>query len=168
MPCFSSADIVFPCPDHRLPRRPRRPRRITLSLSEKPAHRSGRASSTKHIAFTPAGQNSDRQLFPAATAAGSQHTAAVLGGHAGTEAVHLAPLTLLGLVCTEHDQHSLSSTAAQLKSLFRETGAPLTRRSNSIQNLQTLVKHEFQNCVAFKNQRDYNNEVNLFIQKGTA
>ena len=47
-----------------------------------------------------------RQLFATAATAGSQNPTTVLGRHAGTEAMHLAALTLFGLVCTEHDQHS--------------------------------------------------------------
>ena len=42
------------------------------------------------------------QLLAATTTTGGQDTTAILGGHAGTEAVHLAALTLLGLVGTEH------------------------------------------------------------------
>ena len=45
---------------------------------------------------------SGAENLAAATTAGGQHTAAVLGGHAGTETMHLAALTLLGLVGTEH------------------------------------------------------------------
>ena len=48
-----------------------------------------------------------RQLFATAATAGSQNPTTVLGRHAGTEAMHLAALTFLGLVCTEHNQHSL-------------------------------------------------------------
>ena len=47
-----------------------------------------------------------RQLLAAATTAGSQNTTAVLGRHPGTEAMHLAALALLGLISTEHGQHS--------------------------------------------------------------
>ena len=43
-----------------------------------------------------------RQLFAATATAGSQDPAAVLGGHPGTESVHFAALTLLGLIRTEH------------------------------------------------------------------
>ena len=47
-----------------------------------------------------------RQLLAAAATAGSQNTTAVLGRHPGTEAMHLAALALLGLISTEHGQHS--------------------------------------------------------------
>ena len=58
-----------------------------------------------------------RQLFAAAATAGSQNPAAVLGRHAGTESMHLAALTLLGLISTEHGQHS-----SQTKNSFRIPG----------------------------------------------
>ena len=46
----------------------------------------------------------------AATAAtGGQHTTAVLGGHTGTETMHLAALTLFGLISTEHCETLLLS-----------------------------------------------------------
>ena len=61
-----------------------------------------------------------RQLFPAAAAAGCQNTAAVLRGHPGAESVHLAALALLGLIRTEHCQHSLSNSFVQRGLLPRE------------------------------------------------
>ena len=42
------------------------------------------------------------QFLAAAATAGSQNPTAILGGHAGTEAMHLVALALLGLIGTEH------------------------------------------------------------------
>ena len=64
----------------------------------------GRASST--VKNESASQRLHRQFLPAAATAGSQNTTAVLGRHPGTEAMHLAALALLGLISTEHGQHS--------------------------------------------------------------
>jgi hypothetical protein len=72
---------------------------------EKPAHgqRAGLIHNHTDFGF-PAVLH--RQLFAAAATAGSQNTTTVLGRHPGTEAMHLAALAFLGLVCTEHGQHS--------------------------------------------------------------
>ena len=42
------------------------------------------------------------QFLAATTPAGGENAAAVLGGHAGTETMHLAALALFGLIRTEH------------------------------------------------------------------
>jgi len=47
-------------------------------------------------------ERSGAENLAATTTTGGQNTAAILGGHTGTEAMHLAALTLLGLVSTEH------------------------------------------------------------------
>ena len=109
---------------------------------EKPAHgqRAGLIHNHTDFGF-PAVLH--RQLFAAAAAAGSQNPAAVLGRHPGTEAVYLAALALLGLVRTEHSQHSSQSIG------LTDPGGPLFVESlYSIQNLQSLVKHSFEiSCV---------------------
>jgi len=46
---------------------------------------------------------SDRQLLAATIAAAGKHPTAVLGAHAGTEAVNLIALALLGLKSTFHN-----------------------------------------------------------------
>ena len=48
------------------------------------------------------------ELFTALGTAAAENVAAISGGHAGTEAVHLAALPLLGLESTYHDNTSLS------------------------------------------------------------
>jgi hypothetical protein len=58
------------------------------------------------------------QLLAATTTTGSQHAAAVLGGHTGTEAVHLAALTLLGLVGTEHVSTLLTFVYQGIETLY--------------------------------------------------
>mgnify|MGYP003485297283 CR=1 FL=1 len=63
---------------------------------------STRAGSIHKIGWCVSENRLHGQLLAATTTTGSQHAAAVLGGHTGTEAVHLAALTLLGLVSTEH------------------------------------------------------------------
>ena len=67
----------------------------------------GRAFAIFHSAYPANRAKSGAEHLTATTATGGQHTAAILGGHAGTEAMHLAALTLLGLVSTEHREHSL-------------------------------------------------------------
>jgi len=47
---------------------------------------------------------SGAQHLTAATTTGGQHSAAVLGGHTGTETVYLTTLNLLGLESTEHSR----------------------------------------------------------------
>ena len=76
-----------------------------------------------------------RQLFTAAGAAGSQNTAAVLGRHTGTEAVHLAALTLFGLIRTEHLQQLLTSI------IHRGSPDSLRNSLNSIRGLRKIVKN---------------------------
>ena len=49
---------------------------------------------------------SDRQLLAATTATGGEHATAVLGAHAGTEAVNLVTLALFGLISTFHDDNN--------------------------------------------------------------
>jgi hypothetical protein len=79
-----------------------------------------------------------RQFLPAAATAGSQNPAAVLGRHPGAETVHLAALTLLGLIRTEHVQH-LSSI-----SFFRACcPEDLQNSLNSISKRFALVKKIF-------------------------
>lgn len=73
---------------------------------------------------------SDGQGLAAATTTGGEHAATVLGGHTRAEAVHFAALTLLGLVGTEHVQHSL-----QIKFRNRRTDI---RRGATIQPLQYI------------------------------
>ena len=60
------------------------------------------AERSQHTALCRGMAELDGQLLAATTTAGGQNATAVLGGHTGTEAVHLAALTLLGLVGTEH------------------------------------------------------------------
>ena len=81
---------------------------------EKPARRTGRASST--VIRKLCGVSLHRQLLAATATTSSQHATTVLRCHAGAEAVNLTPLTLLGLVRTEHGQHSssISSLRGQL------------------------------------------------------
>ncbi len=52
---------------------------------------------------------SNGQFFASAAAAGSKDPASVLGGHPGTEAVHLVALTFLGLISTLHGNNSFKS-----------------------------------------------------------
>ena len=63
-------------------------------------------------------RQSDSQFLAATTTTGGQHAATVLGGHTGTEAMHLAALTLLGLVGTEHLQHSFAFEPGRNPSLL--------------------------------------------------
>lgn len=49
------------------------------------------------------------QLSAATSAAAGKNLATILGGHAGTEAVHLRALTLLGLISSDRGSHSLHS-----------------------------------------------------------
>ena len=84
----------------------------------------GRASSTV-ILKQALRRRLHRQFLAAAAAAGSQNPAAVLGRHPGTEAVYLAALTLLGLVCTEH-----GSTLLTIQTRLRIPGKdPVPRTS---------------------------------------
>ena len=52
---------------------------------------------------------SHRQDLAATKTAAGQHVAAVLGLHAGAETMHLAALTLFGLISTEHCETLLLS-----------------------------------------------------------
>ena len=80
---------------------------------------------------------SDSQDLTAAATTGCQYTTAILGVHTRTEAVHLAALTLLGLVSTEHGQHS---------SRFHQTVIPLGAKNSlhSIHKRERLVKQGIQ------------------------
>ena len=69
-------------------------------MQEKPARYS--CSQALRAGFIQLSGGSDSQNLAATTTTGSQDTTAILGGHTGAEAVHLAALTLLGLVSTEH------------------------------------------------------------------
>ena len=72
---------------------------------------------------------SDSQLLAAATTTGGQHTAAIPRGHTRPETVHLAALTLLGLIRTEHAQHSsmISSTGKNRKPANKQTAFEVYR-----------------------------------------
>ena len=82
-------------------------------MRKSPPKVNGRASSTV-IQNSALRRKLHRQLFAAAAAAGSQNPAAVLGRHPGAEAMHLAALAFLGLVCTEHGQHSSQIDSLQV------------------------------------------------------
>ena len=75
-----------------------------------------------------------RQLFATAATAGSQNPTTVIGRHAGTEAMHLAALTLLGLVCTEHSQHSSRFRTGSRIRMTRFCAEPVAPRADEQPN----------------------------------
>ena len=56
------------------------------------------------------------QAGAATSAAAGENLTAVLGGHAGTEAVHLGALTLLGLISSDGRSHNY--TLLMIKGFF--------------------------------------------------
>ena len=58
------------------------------------------------------------QFLAATTTAGGENAAAVLGGHAGTETMHLAALALFGLIRTEHVSSLLFMTLREKVALI--------------------------------------------------
>ncbi len=64
------------------------------------------ASSKGRVQY--ARRGSHGQFLASAAATGSENTAAVFGGHAGAETMHLAALTFFRLIGTEHIILSLS------------------------------------------------------------
>ena len=55
-----------------------------------------------NLAYEAVLTESGAEHLAATAAAGGQHTAAVLGGHTGTEAVHLGTMPLIGLISALH------------------------------------------------------------------
>ena len=87
--------------------------------TETPAHANDRRGSRQRIIAAMSYQSDgvgNGQAGAATSAAAGENLTAVLGGHTGTEAVHLGALTLLGLISSDGRSHNY--TLLMIKGFF--------------------------------------------------